>query len=385
MSKEKRHNGEGSIFQVSENKWVAKISMGTKPDGKSNIKQFSGKSEAIVKRKLKDFKKSPDFAEKHMPSNDTVQSYFSTWLREYQYNKLKPSSFDRLESTVTNHIISNIGGMKMDKVTRDHIQSLINQLYKKEKLSYSSVKKVYVALNSCYNHALIADVVKKNPCMGITLPSQSERTKEVVPLSANEVELLKAELAATKPSGEPAYFYGNAYLLILNTGLRMGEALALCWEDVDFENKTITIEKNHILSKKRDESGNTVGGYELQKQDSTKTASGNRTVPMNRSAESALLALKENNTTPYVIVNSRQHNVLPSNFERTFHNISKNAGIGQYGVHALRHTFASMLFSKNIDVKIVSQLLGHSSVKITYDTYVHLFEKDIQRVTNVLD
>ena len=385
MSKTKRHNGEGSIFQVSENKWVAKISMGTKPDGKPNIKQFSGKSEAIVKRKLKDFKKSPDFAEKHMPSNDTVQSYFSTWLREYQYNKLKPSSFDRLESTVTNHIIPNIGGMKMDKVTRDHIQSLINQLYKKEKLSYSSVKKVYVALNSCYNHALIANVVKKNPCMGITLPSQSERTKEVIPLSADEVERLKAELAATKPSGESIYYYGNAYLLILNTGLRMGEALALCWEDVDFEGKTITIEKNHILSKKRDESGNTVGGYELQKQDSTKTASGNRTVPMNRSAESALLALKENNTTPYVIVNSRQHNVLPSNFERTFHNISKNAGIGQYGVHALRHTFASMLFSKNIDVKIVSQLLGHSSVKITYDTYVHLFEKDIQRVTNVLD
>ena len=97
------------------------------------------------------------------------------------------------------------------------------------------------------------------------------------------------------------------------------------------------------------------------------------------------LALKENNTTPYVIVNSRQHNVLPSNFERTFHRISKNAGIGQYGVHALRHTFASMLFRNHVDVKIVSQLLGHSSVKITYDTYVHLFEKDIQRVTNVLD
>ncbi len=385
MSKAKRHNGEGSIFQVSENKWVAKISMGTKPDGKPNIKQFSGKSEAIVKKKLKEFKKSTDFAEKHMPSNDTVQSYFSMWLQEYQYNKLKPSSFDRLESTVNNHIIPNIGGMKMDKVTRDHVQSLVNQLYKKEKLSYSSVKKVYVALNSCYNHALIADVIKKNPCIGITLPSQSERTKEVLPLSADEVERLKAELVATKPSGEPMYYYGNAYLLILNTGLRMGEALALCWEDVDFEGKTITIEKNHILSKKRDESGNTVGGYELQKQDSTKTASGNRTIPMNRSAESALLALKENNTTPYVIVNSRQHNVLPSNFERTFHRISQNAGIGQYGVHALRHTFASMLFRNHVDVKIVSQLLGHSSVKITYDTYVHLFEKDIHRVTSVLD
>ena len=63
----RKQNGEGSVFQVSENKWVAKISMGIKPDGKPNIKQFSGKSEAIVKKKLKDFKKSTDFAEKHMP------------------------------------------------------------------------------------------------------------------------------------------------------------------------------------------------------------------------------------------------------------------------------------------------------------------------------
>lgn len=56
-----------------------------------------------------------------------------------------------------------------------------------------------------------------------------------------------------------------------------------------------------------------------------------------------------------------------------------------YGIHVLRHTFASMLFAKGVDVKIVSQLLGHSTVKITYDTYVHLFEKDIRHVTNVLD
>ena len=84
MSGTRKQNGEGSVFQVSENKWVAKISLGTRPDGKPNIKQFSGKTEAIVKKKLKDFKKSTDFAEKHMPSSDTVQAYFSMWLLEYQ-------------------------------------------------------------------------------------------------------------------------------------------------------------------------------------------------------------------------------------------------------------------------------------------------------------
>ena len=386
MSRTRKQNGEGSVFQVSEHKWIAKISLGTRPDGKPNIKQFSGKTEAIVKKKLKDFKKSTDFAEKHMPSNDTVRAYFSVWLREYQYNKLKPSSYDRLESTVTNHIFPHIGGMKIDKVTRDNIQSLINQLYKKEKLSYSSVKKVYVAINSCYKHAVIADAVTKNPCLGVVLPSQTERTKQVIPLCVDDVERLKTELSKTASDGTPLYCYAYAYLLILNTGLRMGEALSLCWGDIDFENKIITVTKNNVLKKKRDSDGDKVGGYELQTQNSTKTSSGNRVIPINRSAEEALFALRIGNTTSYVITNSRHHQVLPSNFERSFHTVLKNAQIdGDYSIHALRHTFASMFFSKGVDVKIVGKLLGHSTVKITYDIYVHLFEKDISRVTSVLD
>lgn len=77
--------------------------------------------------------------------------------------------------------------------------------------------------------------------------------------------------------------------------------------------------------------------------------------------------------------------MLPSNFIRSFHGVLSNAGLEQSGVHILRHTFASMLFRNGIDVKIVSKLLGHSSVKITYDIYVHLFEEDISHITDVLD
>ena len=126
MKETRKKNGEGSVFQVAEDKWIAKISLGTRPDGKPNIKQFSGQTEAIVKKKLKDFKKSNDFAEKRVPSGETVRSYFSMWLREYQYNKLKPSGYDRLESTVINHIFPHIGGVKIDKVTRDQIQALFS-------------------------------------------------------------------------------------------------------------------------------------------------------------------------------------------------------------------------------------------------------------------
>ncbi len=385
MRTQNRSYGEGSIYQVSDTKWVAKISLGQDMYGKTKVKQFSGSTEAIVKKKLRDFKKSSDFYLKHIPSTTTIQNYFETWLKEYQYNKLKPLSYDRLESTVHNHIYPNMGRLAIDKVTRDNVQSLINQLYKEQELSYSSVKKVYVALNSCFKHAMLDDVITKNPCVGVILPSGSEKTKQITSFSIGDVERLKEELNKTTTHGKPMYQYGQAYLLILNTGMRMGEALSLCWSDVDFNNMTITVRKNIALSKRRDKAGNKTGGYELKMQESTKTSSGNRTIPINKSALSVLYKLRDGNNTPYVIVNSKQHNVLPSNFERCFHSVLKNANIEMCGVHVLRHTFASMMFGKGVDVKIISKLLGHSTVKITYDTYVHLFESDISKITCVLD
>lgn len=96
MEKTKNKNGEGSIFQISENKWIAKIYLGKRPDGKPKIKQFSGKTKAVVKKKLKEFKNTLEPLEKPLCTTETVKTYFTKWLKEYQYNKLKSLSYDRL-------------------------------------------------------------------------------------------------------------------------------------------------------------------------------------------------------------------------------------------------------------------------------------------------
>ena len=107
-------------------------------------------------------------------------------------------------------------------------------------------------------------------------------------------------------------------------------------------------------------------------------------IPLNQKAEEALRILQQRSITQYVVENSKGKAVLPSNLERSFHAILRNCGLEKHGVHILRHTFASMLFSKGVDGKIISQLLGHSSVKVTYDIYVHIMPKEIAHVTNVL-
>ncbi|MBE6570604.1 MAG: site-specific integrase [Ruminococcaceae bacterium] len=384
MGNTRRKNGEGSIFQLSDDKWIAKISLGTGANGKPVVKQFSGKTEAIVKKKLRDFKKSYNYLAGHMPAQETVQIYFVRWLKDYQYNKLKPASYDRLETTVRCHIIPTIGAKKIDKVTRDDVQGLINTLYYQDGLSYSTVKKVYVALNACYKHALTDDTVLRNPCQGIILPSQSERTKQITAFSDDEVQRLQTELMKKDDRGNNAYYYSPVFILMLHTGMRMGETLALKWDDVDFTTRTITVTKNSIMIKNRDNTGQCTGGYKAKVQNSTKTASGTRVIPLNKKAEEALYALQKRKTSQYVVENSKGNAVLPSNLERSFQVVLRNCGLGKHGAHILRHTFASMLFAKGVEGKMISKLLGHSSVKITYDIYVHVMPKEIVHVTDVL-
>ena len=119
----------------------------------------------------------------------------------------------------------------------------------------------------------------------------------------------------------------------------MGEALALQWSDVNFSTRTLTVSKNSIITHDRDESGNKVGGYQLKIQNSTKTSSSNRRIPLNQSAIQALYALKADNNSPFVIVNTHGGPSRVYNFERSFHVILREAGLPRYGVHALRHPY----------------------------------------------
>ena len=122
--------------------------------------------------------------------------------------------------------------------------------------------------------------------------------------------------------------------------------------------------------------------YCCVKQPSTKTKNGSRIIPLNTEAMRSLISLRGlNGNTPYVFATKKGERITPRNIDRTFRSILKRCGIACTGVHSLRHTFASRLFAKGIDVKTVSELLGHSDVGITYDTYIHLIQE--QRMTAV--
>ena len=367
----RKNNGDGTVYKYN-NKWYAEIQNGKKPNGKPNVKKFSAKSEREVKRKLKEFKQQQGKFIKSLNSNKTtVKDYFENWLYDYKIYQLKEQSFDRLESIVNKHIINEIGGYQFAQVTHDDIQNLINKK-QKEKYSYSTIKKIYDALNACYtydyNQGENDRICINNPVYNITINKQK----------------IKNEIFSNWNNGNRKYLYGEAYLLILNTGLRLGEALGLR-NNIDLTPKKIYIGQTLITTKNRDKNGK-INSDTIRNQtkviEGAKNKSSNRWIYLNDNAIEYIKYLKNLPRKEYcnaLIVNKNGEQVTRQAFIRQFQTILKNAGIkddksNRRGVHTLRHTFATNLFKNGVDVKVVSKILGHSSVKITYDTYIHIIE-----------
>ena len=185
------------------------------------------------------------------------------------------------------------------------------------------------------------------------------------------VSACRARYASSRKSRFP---YGEAYIFDMYTGLRLGELLALTWSDIDFEKRVIRVHSSMSLVKDRDRKSKTYGRMVLRIFPYTKTDQP-RTVPLGTMALAAaneLLAVRMA-SSPYVVHGKSGGLVWPTNFLRGLISSFDLAGIDlPHGtnVHALRHTFASMCFKVGMPVRVISDLLGHSSVQITMDTYI---------------
>lgn len=389
----KRDNGTGSIVKRSDGRWMGSLQVGFNEDGKPKRICVYGKTEAEAKRKLKE--KRNEYIKNNgvVQKNISVKKWFNDWLEDTMKLTLKPRSYDAKERCIDKFIVPALGNMKITEVTQKDIQKLISQM-SADGYSYSQIHKVYNTINQRYKQGILSREVFYNPALGVILPKEtkSASSQSGFALSRDEVDLLVKKAKETYPNGTPIYPRGDFIILLLYTGLRIGEALALTWDDINFEQKTINVNKNVTTAINRDKdliNPKTKKPYKTITvlQNSTKTNSSTRVIPMSKMAEKALKNIqKYNGNKPYVLANSRGNYCNYSNMNRMLKGMLKSAGITiNYSIHSLRHTFASMLFSKDVDVKIVSEILGHSSVSITYNTYVHLIKEQKAKAVGLLD
>ena len=382
----RKSNRSGSVFfSESENRWRAEIHWVDK-NGRSNFKKFSGKKKQVVVNKLEEFKRSLLISEGNLSNSDvTFKEFSDDYMKTNAAFSLKPSSFMRKETTLNNQVYPFIGNIPIEKIEYQDVQNMIDELNKKN-LSYSTIKKAYTATNEMFKIFRVRTKKYINPCEGIVLPTAKKKDiSNVKILSPEQKNLINNEILRTYKNGKPVYRLGRFIPGLMYTGMRMGELLALEWKDVDFDNRTITINKNVVSIKDN-------GSYKLLKQSDTKTYSGSRIIPITQVAYDNLLALREV-TGEYATVLATEKGTLvsPRSINKTFHRVLINCGIAQNkddkehlcGVHILRHTFASMLFENGCDVKVVSEILGHSDTKITENIYIHLLQK--QKVKAIQD
>ena len=304
---------------------------------------------------------------------------YKIWLMEWLTNYVMPSAKQKTYSSyadvVRNHLIPKLGEYELQELTPLIVQRYVTELLQHgnlkngNPLSANTVNTTISVIQGSLSTAHLIGLTEKYEMDKIKRPKAKEKPVECFA----PTEQKKIEQAVLTDKREKM----KGIIICLYTGLRIGELLALEWSDIDFQKAELRVSKTcHDGKDKR--------GNFCRITDTPKTEHSKRIIPLPKQLIPMLKEMKKGSSSPLVIVGERPPLSVRS-YQRSFELLQKKIGIPKKGFHALRHTFASMLFSKGVDVKIVSKLLGHSSVKITYDIYVHLFEQDLQHVTNVLD
>lgn len=361
-------------------------------------KSFYGSTKAEVKRNAKEYLTRVENGFKEA-KKIVLNDYIEYWLMEYKWNKIEPTSFTRLYRTYECQIKNTIGEKMIGDITTKDIQNLIDSHANPEDedtkaFSLSGLKRIVHLLRPCLNMAVTEEIIYKNPCDNVIFPKESciqVETKQQFSLTDNDILQLR-EAAMRKYKTTNDYKSRDAFiiLLILSLGLRVGEAIALEWGDIDFDSNLIHINKTVQSNIKNfnNEHGKNATYDRIKK--STKTSSGVRVLKMNENVRWYLNELREydkrhNIVSDYVCCTSVGTLNVSRNLQRSLDRMIKGTDIkGNVTLHTLRHTFGSTMLRRGVNIEVVSKLMGHANISITYNKYIHTVQEEEAKAMNMI-
>lgn len=318
--------------------------------------------------------------------------YAQSWF-DGKRSSVKASTFGRHQRTYISTIKDTpLSRLRLDEITAQDIQPIIQKMA--EDYSQSSIRKTVSLLNMIFKDALLCGLIVRNPMDAVKMPSReniSKKTKEIQVLSDSEyADLLKAVDELRNLHGKPVtrFAYAPVFVLLANTGLRVGELLALTWSDIDSRKRLINIRRSVSIVQTIDEETGKVTQKEVIT--TPKTQNGYRKVYLNSKAEQSLRLLLSRKTTPpadddFVVTKIDGGMCSHSALTRAYERQTRYYGHRSTNIHALRHTFATRSLAAGMDIKILSSMLGHSNVRITYDLYVHPDISEDQKTIELMD
>lgn len=394
--KAKRDNGNGSVYKLKNREYYcAAVMHGKKADGKPNMVRFYGKTEQEAKAKLNAFLLNPTPLEQASNKPILACDFIEHWLKDYKYGKIKDSSFDRLECAYRINIKPHLKGLQLSQVKPKHIEKIQNTANQKG-LSYSSLKKIYEVLIPAFKFAVGKKFITENPFEEVKLLTKNDikkKTKKKKIYSDTECEkLVNTVNKFYNNVSSVTYRYLPIFSLIINTGMRAGEALALTFDDIiEYEDGTfsIRVDENLTRSAIRDENLELTGKRKV-KLEEPKTEAGNREIPLNEKAIQAIEQIKEikklyNISSKFIFATSDNKPCTIGRLQKSFINLLKLSEIDEnYGIHSLRHGFATKLLDNKQDIETIAELMGHEDSGFTTRVYIHSNDIKKRNAVNTL-
>ncbi len=312
-------------------------------------------------------------------SNLYLCDWLDMWLDKYVSSSVKKRTLYTYKLMINVHIKPALGGELLRDLTHDNVQKFINKLSEGnittcddeihyEGLSASTVNLILAILKTSFKYAIIDELVYRSPCDNIR-KIRSEPRKIQCFTSAEQSKL---ERIISKQDD----IRGFGVLLALYTGIRIGELLALTWDDINFKEGLISISKTTYSIINKD------GEWE-QIIDSPKTEGSVRFIPISQKLRRLLLIRCKESNCDYIIHKDGDI-VKVRTYQTYFKRLLETNDIRYICFHSLRHTFATRLIGLGVDVKTVSELLGHKNTMITLNRYVHSQIEQKRRAMTIL-
>ena len=356
---------------------------------------FATKADA-VKAGSEAYNEYNNSGQKFIPSEISVSDYLEYWLNTYCINNLKESTVANYRKRIKLHIAPKIGRYKLSTVTLTILQELINDMYKKG-YSRNTIMVIKGILSNSFNYAVQPlGYIKSSPMLYIKTPKLDNKKTRSAPhvfIDQEHIDMIFDRF----PKGSTAYI---PLLLGYKCGMRIGEAFAVTWDNVDFKNSTITISKQLQWDEKAGKWYITSPKYNSV-----------RTIDIDKMLLDFLKETKEKQEkakayyddcyiTLYIDKNDyiNESEGIPINFI----NVRENGGFIQprimqhtsavihktfpeFDFHSLRHTHCTMLVESNAPLKYIQERLGHKNIKVTMDIYNHITNSQKEMGRKIVD
>lgn len=305
----------------------------------------------------------------------TFNELLYSWMTEKQIYALKQRTYMRYNDIIRTQISPLLGDVPIEALTISALQNFQQQKLTNgnsingKPLANNTVKNIMSILRSALLYG------KNEKCLKIINPNDIPklRFKENPVVAFRKDEQRRIEKAVNE-SNKPNHF---GIVLCLYTGLRLGELLALTWHDVDFTASTISVDKTSAFYKDMD------GEYKIHIS-SPKTESAVRLIPVPKPIMSLLKKMHKASKNEYVICTNKGGRVTNRSYQTTYKRVLQKAGVKYKNFHLLRHTFATRALECGMDVKSLSEIMGHRSPVITMNRYAHSFMETKQKMVNHL-